>query len=347
MLNKSYSKYIDLIFALGLMPLLLLLVPLDRWIDSRPLFVVVLIIWLYALYFVNRYITLPFLFRGGRYLYTSIAIFLLSLIVNSLVTQFDYMVTIVDDSLQIVAPTRASVSAIRIQSVWFLYLIVTTFSFTVGLLSEVYRQYEARQAFEFEKRRAELALYKAQINPHFLFNTLNTLYGLIVTSSERADAAFSQFSYMMEYMYTDGVKDEVLIISEVEYIKQYIELQRYRLNDTTQIHFEYENDISRPNAKIAPLLLITFVENAIKYGVAAHLQSDIYVKVQFKRGKLYFMARNKIFKKQTDQENKIGIGINNCINRLELLYPGQYTLQIDDSNDIYNVELNLECSDVS
>ena len=104
-------------------------------------------------------------------------------------------------------------------------MVVTTFSMAVGLLTELYRQRMHRQAVEFEMKKAELALYKAQINPHFLFNNLNTLYGMVVTASDKTEEAFMQFISLMKYMYTNHSKDKIPISTEIEYIRQYIALQ--------------------------------------------------------------------------------------------------------------------------
>lgn len=106
-----------------------------------------------------------------------------------------------------------------------------------------------RQNIEFEKKKAELALYKAQINPHFLFNTLNTLYGLMLTQSEKAETAFMQFIHLVKYMYTRATQDTVCVTEEAEYINRYIELQKNRLDESrTHVTFSYNNDNACPQA---------------------------------------------------------------------------------------------------
>ena len=100
----------------------------------------------------------------------------------------------------------------------FLYIAVATFSLAVSLLAELHRQSMARQITEFEKKKTELALYKAQINPHFLFNTLNTLFGLMITGSARAETAFMHFIQLMKYMYTHAGKDKISIDTATDYI---------------------------------------------------------------------------------------------------------------------------------
>lgn len=141
---------------------------------------------------------------------------------------------------------------------------MAAFSFAVGTLAELYRRTIERQAAEHEQRKAELALYKVQINPHFLFNTLNTLYGLMLTDVARAETAFMQFMDMTKYMYTNADKDRVPLRSEIDYIRQYIELQKNRMNDHTHVHLSIESRNGCPDAMIAPMILITFVENAVQ-----------------------------------------------------------------------------------
>lgn len=228
------------------------------------------------------------------------------------------------------------------QAVWFLYVVVTTFSVVVALLSELNQQIVARQSIEFEKKKAELALYKAQINPHFLFNTLNTLLGLIITKSDQAEEAFIQFSNMMKYMCNNSTQDHVGVVTEIDYIEQYIELQRYRLNQHTQIDFSHSGDSSSSQCVIAPMLLITFVENAIKYGASSHLMSKIEIKITIEKGVLHLTSTNPILPHQTESNKGAGIGIANCRKRLELLYPTKHTLLIGENNGKYDVSLTIK-----
>ncbi len=100
------------------------------------------------------------------------------------------------------------------QAVWFLYIVVMTFSMAVGLLTQLYHQIMERQAVEFERKKAELALYKAQINPHFLFNSLNTLYAMVLTGSAQVEDAFTQFIGLMKYMYANNTKDKIPVCTE-------------------------------------------------------------------------------------------------------------------------------------
>lgn len=209
----------------------------------------------------------------------------------------------------------------------------------VGLLTELYHQIMQRQAVEFEKKKAELALYKAQINPHFLFNNLNTLYAMVVTGSPQAEDAFTQFISLMKYMYAHNTKDKIPIRTETEYIRQYIELQKYRMPKDFHIHFSYEHDETE-QLGIAPMILITFVENVFKHGVSSHQPGDAYICIQAQNGELLFTTRNPLLNHSPINESK-GIGIENCRKRLELLYPHRYDLRIEKKEGLFHVTLRI------
>lgn len=226
------------------------------------------------------------------------------------------------------------------RAVWFLYFVVAAFCFAVGTLAELYRRTIERQAAEHEQRKAELALYKVQINPHFLFNTLNTLYGLMLTDVARAETAFMQFMDMTKYMYTNADKDRVPLRSEIDYIRQYIELQKNRMNDHTHVHLSIESRNERPDTVIAPMLLITFVENAFKYGVSAHQRSDIFIGIETDGDNLHFATRNPVIVRPAGEQS--GFGIANCRRRLELLYPGRYMLTTREEENDYRVTLDIK-----
>ncbi len=198
-----------------------------------------------------------------------------------------------------------------------------------------------RQSVEFEKKKAELALYKAQINPHFLFNTLNTLLGMVITKSDKTEDAFVQFATLMRYMYSNSDKDMIPLQTELEYITQYVDLQRYRLNENTTVDISLCDEAEASKYQIAPMLLITFVENALKYGVSPHQRSDIKIDVSLQDGVMRLMVQNPIFESSTKGK---GIGIANCKSRLELLYHGNYTLVIDQSEKSYYVSLTIKLS---
>lgn len=335
---KNLPFYIDLAFCLVLLPAMIRLLPIERWLINDSLFVYLLVSWLYIIYIINRRITMPFLFSDKKHCWTALIFILLTLVGTYFITRYQMEVPMHQmrrhKFLQHIPKIK-----LQQQAVWFLYVVVMTFSIAVGLLTQLYRQIMKRQAVEYEKKKAELALYKAQINPHFLFNNLNTLYAMVVTGSPQTEDAFTQFIGLMKYMYANNTKDKIPLYTEIEYIRQYIELQKYRMPKEFHIHFTYEHDQAE-HQEIAPMILITFVENVFKHGVSSQKPGDAYISIHAKDGKLLFTTCNPLLNHHTSKPSK-GIGIENCKKRLELLYPGRYTLSTEEKGETFVVTLSI------
>ena len=218
------------------------------------------------------------------------------------------------------------------------YIEVVTFCFATGMLAEAFRQRMAREQAEYERGRAELALFKAQINPHFLFNTLNTIYGLLINHSPHTEPALERFIGLARYMYTCAAYEWVPLGEESDYIHRYIDLQKLRLNQMAQV--DYAVSMDRPGQSVPPMLLITFVENAFKYGISAQDPCFVYVSLMQKGGRLHFEVENSVFQRQASPSAQLGIA--NCRRRLDLLYPGRYHLSTGISGKgTYQVILEL------
>lgn len=229
---------------------------------------------------------------------------------------------------------------IRLQTVWLLFLVVSGFSLTIELTFELFNQIIFRKDLETEKNRAELSVYKAQINPHFLFNSLNTLYGLIVSKSDQTEQVFIKFTSLLQYMYRQSTNDLIAVTQEIEYINHYIELQSMRYNHHTHIDWHYT--IDDENCQIPPMILITFVEKACKYGSSPSKDCTIRLRLNLKGGVLNFYTRNSIMKRK--EKEKKGIGIENCRHRLNLLYPDRYQLVTKEENQDFIVHLTIQLS---
>ena len=192
---------------------------------------------------------------------------------------------------------------------------------------------------ETERANAELSFLKAQINPHFLFNTLNNLYTLAVTKNEKTADSIMKFSNIMRYVTDEMARNVVPLQSEIDCIKDYIDLQRLRLNEKTYVDFSIT--CKQENKTIAPLLLMTFVENVFKYGVSSHEASTITIKIFAEEKTIHFLCQNEIFN-NLHSVDRAGIGITNAKKRLEYLYPNKHLLNIVSKNDLYTVELTLQ-----
>ncbi len=332
----KYSRitlYVDLLFCLVIIPLVITLLPVDRWIVNNTEFLLALIAYVYGLYFIYRQINLPKLFMRKKY-WKIILLMGVLVVLTELFTRFpilpEHLVTD-DKAVRIFTNTRT-------QTIWFLFFVITGFSLAIELTFELFRQILSKHEIAAEKDKAELALYKAQINPHFLFNTLNTLYALVISGSENAESAFVKFSNLLRYMYTQIHTELIPIEKEMEYLQQYVDLQKLRLNHHTKVNFSI--DIDNEKSLIAPMIFITFVENAFKYGTSSEQDSVVNISVLLHEGLLEFKTENNIMRRAKD--NTTGVGIANCKKRLGLLYSERFSLDIDQEASLFKAHLTIQ-----
>lgn len=331
-MNFSKIKtYIDLFFYIIFLPAIIMLVPVDRWLVKYFWFAVTLISFLYVSYFSIQKINLPQKFNSKKYWQILLfAVVILSL--TYLISRFPYPPDFDPELLP-------RYIRLRSRTVWFMSLVVIGYGLSVSILQELFRQILVKRELEEKNKMAELALYKAQINPHFLFNTLNTLYGLVINHSDKAEDAFFKFSGLLKFTYSK-IKDELLSVrDETEYIIDYVELQKLRLNRHTTVEMEF--NIEDYDVMIPPMLLITFIENAFKYGTSSTRDCRILIKLEVNDRKLYFKCINKIMKRQA-VESEYSVGVENTVARLQMLYPDRHNLHITEDRDNYIVELNIE-----
>lgn len=214
----------------------------------------------------------------------------------------------------------------------------------VGMLkfAEDWFKLEAhKKEIENERLSSELRFLKAQINPHFLFNTLNNLYYLAFTQSPNTTEVIAKLSQMMRYMMYDSNHPRVPLSKEIEYMQNYISLEKLRLSTDVPILFEVRGDVG--GQMIAPLIFITFLENAFKHGVSSTAQ-NAWVKAAIEiSGKtcVYTVENSKIMETDKTVTEKSGIGLQNVKRRLDLSYPDNYELNVQESPNSYAVELKM------
>ena len=204
---------------------------------------------------------------------------------------------------------------------------------------------QLHQEMEQDKISSELSFLKAQINPHFFFNTLNNIYALTLVNGDTSRKAIHQLSRMMRYVLYDTQNTTTLLGQEIAFIKDYISLMQLRLTDVVKI--EFIAPAALRDIAIAPMIFLPFVENAFKHGVSATNPSYIIIKVEQAGTNLDLTVVNTIIKEQNNNlEAGSGIGLNNTRRRLDLLYPGKYTLLINENTaeNIYTVHLTLDLS---
>ena len=329
----------DMAFCFILLPLVIYAFPVERWWGTYPLFFCSFVSWLYVTYFLYKYFIVPRLFIKGKKRTIAVAAILLSLAVTFLFSAYEItspLYHIHQEQRQLYPYPIWGIRQNQ-QAIWLHYILVVIFCFAVGLLKEVYRQKLARAEMEYERNKAELALYKAQINPHFLFNTLNTLYGLLITQSDKTEITLERFINLTKYMYNNANREFIALAEEVDYIGQYIALQQLRLNELADIRFTHE--VEREEMPIPPMMLITFVENAFKYGISSDDPCFIHIQLNQRAEKLCFEVVNSTFGREAGHSARMGI--TNCRRRLELLYPEHHRLEIAQEHGLFRVRLEL------
>ncbi|MDI3321517.1 sensor histidine kinase [Pinibacter soli] len=224
----------------------------------------------------------------------------------------------------------------------FLYFLIIALSLALEISRRLAKAEQKLIATESEKARAELSFLKAQINPHFLFNTLNNIYSLSLLKNEKTPDAIMKLSNIMRYVTDDVHEDFVPLKEELDCIADYIYLQQLRLGKNVQLCFKITGDSE--DREIAPLLLMTFIENVFKHGVSSHETSVLTIHLTVEETQLVFTTHNKIFLANEKLE-RIGQGIENATKRLQLLYPDKHSLQIGNANGYYDVKLTLQFSE--
>lgn len=218
-------------------------------------------------------------------------------------------------------------------------LLMVFFVFAIGFLTQQYFQVRKQQdAISKKQMESELSLLKSQINPHFLFNVLNSIYALSLKKSDHAPEIILKLSDMLRYMLYESRYEQIALDKEIGMIENYIAIEKIRIGTQQQITLKTENITE--SYFIAPVLLIPFVENAVKHGIDS-ISGEAYVTIDIRlhKGVLLFQCSNNY--KAVQQKSSGGIGLENVKKRLELLYPGKYKLLISDEKTIFTVSLTL------
>lgn len=196
-----------------------------------------------------------------------------------------------------------------------------------------------KKALENAKLNAEVNFLKSQINPHFLFNTLNSIYSQAHARSDNTEFSILKLSELLRYVLYDSGESKVELAKDIEYINNYIDLQKIRLSSKITIDYSVTGQLQ--GYKIAPMLLITFIENAFKHGISYTNASTIKIALTVFEKTLTLTVGNPIIEKNSFAAG--GLGLKNVMRRLDLLYPGKYLLDVynDDSLHVVNLKLNL------
>jgi len=277
-------------------------------------------IYIMVIIWINHFVFIPFFLDKKRY--------------------FLYGILLIG-SILIGAYLKANVKGWHDVSKFFFFFIYTT---GTGMAAFFLRRNMIIQRENDEKEKLqkeiELNYLKEQVNPHFLFNSLNSIYSLSRQQSPETPDVVMQLSELMRYQLESSKKDTVLLKEELEFIENYLLLEEKRLGKRCNVEFLIGGDLL--NLRIAPMLLIPFVENAIKHGVhSTNEQSTIDISATVKHSNLHFCVENS---KPTLVTASIrnGMGLENVKRRLNLLYPNSHSLEIDDMEKVYRVNLSID-----
>jgi len=222
----------------------------------------------------------------------------------------------------------------------FLLLMANFISITLYLSTTVRQQAIREKNLREEKLGTELKLLKAQINPHFIFNALNNIYALTYTQSEKAPDSVLKLSEMLRYVFYDCSKDTVKLKDEIQYIENFISLQRMKSEHEQDIRFDYSE--ASGSLAISPMLFIPFIENAFKYSKIEELEDAwIRIRLSTQNDRILFRIENTVPEAGKPSQGQ-GMGIPNVSQRLEVLYPKRHTLKIDEKELRFTVNLEIQ-----
>lgn len=305
---------------------------------------------MFFFYFI-LYFVVPYFILKGRFILGVICFtipFFVHSLLNYLTCLFIHNNLVVHDPV-----TKESVETIVNEGIFGVSLLHRTLkgawffasaaapSAVLKLVLDIIRATIRRLNMERDKVDLELDFLKAQLNPHFLFNTLNNIYTLSLKGDQQASGLILHLSSMMRYTLYESDTPQVLLQNEIDFMRNYTELERVRYGKNADIRFECnEQEIS--DQQIGPLLMFPFVENAFKYGQSNALgKCEILISIQAKGPQIKIEIGNSKNEETMVKSDVGGIGQSNSRKRLELLYPGRHTLHIEDTTDYYKVILSL------
>lgn len=310
-------------------------IPLDKYLHFLTTFVsFILIFYINYLYLIKR-----FLFRKQtmKYLLTN-ALLIVALIV---VTQFiqEHIPHLSERREPPFDPHWTEMIGFYL-ALGVIYSLITALSVAFKMTSGWYTIEAERKELERSRSEAELKNLKSQLNPHFLFNTLNNIYSLIAISQERAQETVHDLSRLLRYVMYESSHPEVPLERDLDFVRNYVELMRIRLPG----HVELKTEIScsQPGTPIAPLLFISLIENAFKHGVSNNKPSYIHIDIHQEEKNVVCRIENSNFPKKVDQDKSgSGIGLVNLERRLALLYPGNHSFVCEQEGENYRCYLSI------
>lgn len=316
--------------------------PIEFW--WKQIFLVGLLI---LIFYLNAWRIVPkFLLNGKNYQYL-LVIVVGGILYYGLIIYFEQLTHYSQKMFELFNPGKAFHSNKR----WvpgdvfqlLLYVISVGLSTSVALVEKWQKDEALRGELERQRINTELSYLKAQINPHFFFNTLNNIYSLTNLDVRKAQEALLKLSRMMRYVLYENQKDTTLLSKEVKFIEDYLELMKMRLSDNVRLVVILEEP--KEDLVIAPMLFLPFLENCFKHGMSSQQASEIRISLEIMGETVFFETKNSIFPipSESPEANENGIGLVNTQRRLSLLYPEKHRLTLgkQDGSETYEVHLTI------
>jgi len=218
-------------------------------------------------------------------------------------------------------------------------ILTLVISSSIKVTNEWLRNQQLMKSAENEKLNAELNFLKSQVNPHFIFNALNNIYSLENKKSPDTGPAILKLSELMRYMLYETGAEFVSLEKEIDYLKNYIELQKLGLSKEIRVNFKIEGDFN--NKKIRPMVLIPLVENVFKHGVSYLGNSELFILIKISGNQLEITTKNPVNGNGPRADKKAGIGLTNLLKRLDLLYNGNHKIDISTENGTFITHLRI------
>ncbi len=335
-MKKSWQIFWHVFFWISIISLFMYLGSDDMKWGMKSLLVVYLLypVINISLFYLNLLLLIPAFFNKKRY-----ALYIISLAVVIIGYGFVKYAFGLMYKQQVLAREYGHVIGFwtYFWSTVFVSLIFIFLSIALKFGIDWFRNERIQRDLENQRLSAELSFLKSQINPHFLFNSLNSIYSLAYQRSETTPEAILKLSEIMRYMLYECNDNKVALSKELQYLQNYIDLQKIRFGKKSYIDFKVNGNVD--HQQIVPLLLIAFIENAFKHGIANDPLSPISLLIDVDAEHLHFYIRNK--KHNNNRDTLGGIGLNNVKRRLDLLYPAKYNLDIKEDEQTYICELSL------
>jgi hypothetical protein len=324
--------------------------------ESMPVFIVLLYFYGFILFYLNYFFLTPRFLLPKKYLVFSGSILVIALfsllLVDPLIRQLsmnDFMQN-VPHEFQNQPPfdkfpgngpgDNRFLPPIMSPGMFFLLFTFLTFSSSVRIFQKLKREEDINQRYQHEKLNAELMLLRQQVNPHFLFNSLNNIHSLANRKSDLTSEAIMKLSAILRYMLSENPSREIPVTREIAMIENYIDLQKLWMKNTIKVDLVVEN--VKESHYIEPFILNPLVENAFKYGALPGTESVISIHLIMVGEWLQVNISNPVLREKLGTVGSMGIGVNNVIRRLELCYPGNYKMENLRNGNIYQINLSMK-----